>query len=135
MEVSHLSMQGRFPTQILRRAALASACSMLSPVTKSDGQNGAGGTNAMDPPALAVELAEACVRFVEAALGVRLDFSAETLPLLDHYVASRREELVAKPETIGLVARAAGAYFGELVRRQFHSFWHAPTDDPSSWEL
>jgi hypothetical protein len=88
-----------------------------------------------EAPPLAAELAEACVRFVEAALGVRLDFEPETLPLLDHYVASRREELVAKPETIGLVARAAGVYFAEVVRRQFRSFWHAPSDDPSSWEL
>jgi hypothetical protein len=97
--------------------------------------NGSGAAKVDDPPALAVDLAEACVRFVEAALGVRLDFSPETLPLLDHYVASRREELVAKPETVGLVARAAGAYFGEMVRRQIRSFWHAPSEDPSSWEL
>src|SRR5262245_60041324 len=108
---------------------------MLWPAMNSDGPNGAPTNHGDDPPALAVELAEACVRFVEAALGVKLDFSPETLPLLDHYMASRREELLAKPETIGLVARAAGAYFGELARRQFRSFWHAPTEDPSTWEL
>jgi hypothetical protein len=75
------------------------------------------------------------MRFVEAAVGLALDFTPETLPVLDHYVATRREELVAKPEMIGLVARAAGAYFGEVVRRQFRSFWHVPVDDPSTWEL
>jgi hypothetical protein len=88
-------------------------------------------------------MADACVRFVEVALGVKLDFSPETLPLLDHYISTRRQELVADgvgqvrahPELIGLVARAAGAYFGEVVRRHFRSFWHVPSDDPSTWEL
>jgi hypothetical protein len=88
-----------------------------------------------DAPGPVVELAEACVRFVEAALGIRLDFSPETLPVLDHYVGTRRAELVSKPEMIGLVARAAGAYFGEVVRRRFRSFWHVESDDPSAWEL
>jgi hypothetical protein len=36
---------------------------------------------------------------------------------------------------IGLVARAAGAYFGEVVRRQLQCFWHTPSDDPTLWEL
>src|ERR1044071_4902274 len=69
------------------------------------------------------ELADACVRFVQAAVGVPLDFRPETLPLLDHYLATRREELLAaraaNPEAMGLVARAAAAYFGEVVRRHF----------------
>jgi hypothetical protein len=93
------------------------------------------------PPFIA-EMADACVRFVEAALGLKLDYSPETLPLLDHYISSRREELVSsdapslrRPEVMGLVARAAGAYFGEVVRRQIRSFWHAPSDDPSTWEV
>jgi hypothetical protein len=77
----------------------------------------------------------ACVRFVHAALGVRLDFEAETLSVLDHYVATRRKELLAKPETIGLMAQVLGAYFGEVVRRRIRSFWHAESDDPSRWEL
>jgi hypothetical protein len=86
-------------------------------------------------PPLVDELADACVRFVQAALGVRLDFSAETLPLLDHYIAARRSELVSRPETVGLIGRAAGAYFGEVVRRRFRSFWHLESDDPSTWEI
>jgi len=81
------------------------------------------------------ELSEACVRFVEAAVGVRLDFEPETLPVLDHYVATRRPELTDKPETMGLVARAVGAYFGEVVRRRLASFWHVASDDPSTWEI
>jgi hypothetical protein len=98
-----------------------------------------------EPPPFIAEMTDACVRFVEAALGLKLDYSPETLPLLDHYISSRRTELVSngvgdigiagRPEVIGLVARAAGAYFGEVVRRQFRSFWHAPSDDPSTWEI
>ena len=81
------------------------------------------------------EVADACVRFVEAALGLKLDFSPEMLPVLDHYMATRRDELLSKPEMIGLVARATGAYFGEVVRRHLRSFWHTPSDDVSTWEL
>src|SRR5687768_13502479 len=47
------------------------------------------------PPAVIAELSAACVRFVQAAVGVSLDFRPETLPLLDHYLASRRSELLA----------------------------------------
>jgi hypothetical protein len=88
-----------------------------------------------DAPAAIGELAEACVRFVEAALGVRLDGQPETLPVLDHYLATRRAELAQRPETVGLVAQAAGAYFGEVVRHRFRSFWHVVSDDPTTWEL
>jgi hypothetical protein len=98
-----------------------------------------------EPPPFVAEMSDACVRFVEAALGLKLDYSPETLPLLDHYISSRRNELVSggvgdvgvagRPEVLGLVARAAGAYFGEVVRRQFRSFWYAPSDDASNWEI
>jgi hypothetical protein len=97
------------------------------------------GLDGIEPPALppagVAELAQACVRFVETATGIVLDFSPETLPVLDHYVATRRNELVRKPELIGLVARAAGAYFGEVVRRQIPSFWHIGSEDPVTWEI
>jgi hypothetical protein len=98
-----------------------------------------------EAPPFVAEMSDACVRFVEAALGLKLDHSPETLPLLDHYISTRRDELVSnglgdigvagRPEVVGLVARAAGAYFGEVVRRQISSFWHAPSDDTSAWEL
>jgi len=93
-----------------------------------------------DPaPPVVAELADACVRFVRAAVGVSLDFRPETLPVLDHYLATRREELLtaraANPEAMGLVARAAAAYFGEVVRSHFPVFWHLPSEDPVLWEL
>ena len=86
-------------------------------------------------PEAVAEMARACVRFVQVATGLELDFTPETLPLLDHYVATRRGELVQKPELIGLLARAAGAYFGEVVRRRIRSFWHLGSDDPATWEI
>jgi hypothetical protein len=94
----------------------------------------------LDPaPAAVTELAQACVRFVQAAVGVTLDFRPETLSVLDHYLGTRREELLtarsANPEAMGIVARAAAAYFGEVVRAQFRAFWHVPSDDPAHWEL
>jgi hypothetical protein len=86
-------------------------------------------------PPVIDELAGACIRYVQEALGMRLDYQAETLPLLDHYLASCRADLMSRPELCGLVARASGAYFGEVIRRRVPMFWHTPTDDPSSWEL
>jgi hypothetical protein len=86
-------------------------------------------------PQVIDELAHACIRYVHDAIGMHLDYQAETLPLLDHYLASCRADLASRPELAGLVARAAGAYFGEVVRRRVPTFWHVPTDDPSEWEL
>jgi hypothetical protein len=86
-------------------------------------------------PPIIHELAGACIGYVEKAIGMRLDYQAETLPLLDHYLASCRADLTLRPDLAGLIARAAGAYFGEVVRRRIHMHWHVPTDDPSAWEL
>lgn len=82
------------------------------------------------PPEAIAELAEACVRYVERALGVRLDYTAETLPLLDHYLAEARAELANRPETEPLLLSTAGAYFGEVLRRRHPSHWHL-ADEPS----
>jgi len=81
------------------------------------------------------DLAEACVRFVERSLGVRLDYEAETLSLLDHYIEEGRRAAREKPETMMLLAHTAGAYFGEVVRRRYPSWWRAEDDDPTSWRL
>jgi hypothetical protein len=81
------------------------------------------------------DLAEACVRFVERALGVRLDYSPETLPLLDHYLEQARESAIARPETVPLLVQSAGAYLGEVVRRQHASTWRLDPADPSLHRL
>jgi hypothetical protein len=86
------------------------------------------------PPEAVLELAEACVRYVERAVGVKLDYRPETLSVLDHYVRSAAG-LGERPEASRLVAAAVGAYFGEVVRRQYEAWWHLPEGDPADWQL
>lgn len=79
------------------------------------------------PPEVVSDLASSCVRFVEKALGLTLDYTQDTLPLLDHYVAEAEE---VSEEILSLLAPACGAYFGEVVRRHFgEGAWHLPADD------
>jgi hypothetical protein len=126
------------------------------------------------PPGQVRELADACVRFVERSVGVKLDYEPETLSILDHYLAGARahlagtspaasaeavpaeavpaeamlaEAVLAEPhagpgpgrstraETGALVAAAAGAYFGEVVRRRHPSWWRVEGDDPAAWRI
>jgi catechol 2,3-dioxygenase-like lactoylglutathione lyase family enzyme len=87
------------------------------------------------PPGAIAELAEACVRFVERSLGVKLDYQPETLPLLDHYIEDARAVVKEKPEMLSIVAQASGAYFGEVVRRRHASWWRTESDDPGEWQI
>ncbi len=81
-----------------------------------------------DPtPEPIAELVAACLDYVRRSLGTELDFTPETLPLLDHYLSEVREELETKPQLAELTAHAAGAYFGEVLRRQMRGFWRAPS--------
>lgn len=78
-----------------------------------------------------LELADACVRFVKRATGVELDFAPETLPVLDHWLRDAGTTAADKEEAKDVVALAAGAYFGELVRRRYACWWrieHGVTD-------
>jgi hypothetical protein len=80
------------------------------------------------PPSEIADLAAACVRFVHDALGMELDFTPETVPILDHYLKERAKG--AGEELLDLLAPAAGAYFGEVVRRHMPgSRWYAPEGD------
>jgi hypothetical protein len=85
-----------------------------------------------DVPPHIRSLCEACVEYVERSTGVVLDYTPETLPLLDHYLDEVRE---AKTDVQTLVASAAGAYFGELVRRIFNARWHAPALELDAWRI
>lgn len=97
------------------------------------------------PPALVDELAGACVRFVEKAVGIAPDYTFETLPLVDHWLREAREAAIARAraaslvgasrggpvapdETLRLVAAAAGAYFGEVVLRRYPGWWRLVDD-------
>jgi hypothetical protein len=94
-----------------------------------------------EAPAHVLELAAGCTRFVQARYGVALDFDPDTLSVLDQWLRDARDArdggaegpatlgeppLAPPPPTVDLVQAAAGAYLGEVIRRQFGGTWHAP---------
>lgn len=95
----------------------------------------AGERTVAPPPDQVRDLAEGCVRFVQRALGVKLDYEPETLPILDHYVEQARQAAGGRPEAAVVVAHAAGAYLGEVVRRRHISWWRVEGDDPAAWRI
>ncbi len=87
-----------------------------------------------NPPRAVAELAAACVRFVATRYGATLDFSPETLSLLDHWLGDARAEAKQRPEVTDVVQSAAGAYLGEVIRRQFGAEWFSEGES-SGWRL
>jgi hypothetical protein len=88
------------------------------------------------PPPEVAELAEACVTYVERETKIRLDFTPETLPLLDHWLRQRRNDLgLSKDEILGLIAAPAGAYLGEVARRALRLGWFAPPGEYRRWRI
>ncbi len=86
-------------------------------------------------PAQVLELAAACVRFVATQLKIEPDFTPETLSLLDHYVATSREAVAERPESLPLTAHAVGAYIGEVAKRHHPCWWRIDNSDPGAWRL
>lgn len=87
-------------------------------------------------PDLVLELAASAFRMVKQSLKIDLDFTADTLPLLDHHLASAREAARTQPELRELVATSAGGYFGEVVRRQIPGArWHVEAGDLGAWRI
>ncbi len=80
------------------------------------------------------ELASACVRFVHARTGVQLDFTRDTLSVLDLYITSARGELSAKPESLELLQATIGTYLGEVIRREHHGLWKTGADH-ETWRI
>jgi hypothetical protein len=87
-------------------------------------------------PKTVVDLAAACVRFVETSVGIAPDYTQDTLPLVDHYLEQLHDP-PATTEVLGLVIPAVGAYFGEVIRRTLgDGIWHCPDDvNYEQWEL
>jgi hypothetical protein len=80
------------------------------------------------------DLAQACVRFVRESVGLTLDYSSDTLPILDHYLKQAARD--AREEIRELLAPAAGAYFGEVIRHSFEAVrWHAPGEEYQDYRL
>jgi hypothetical protein len=94
-------------------------------------------TNDVAPaiPETVHELAVNCVQFVQAAVGMQLDFTHETLPILDHYARIARQEVATRPEAAPLLAQAMGAYFGQVVAAELTGFWRAVDADTNQWLL
>ena len=82
-----------------------------------------------------VELYGVCIEYVRRALGVELDFTDETLPVLDHYLSIARTDLADRPQLAQVLYSALGAYFGELVRRRVNGYWVIPNPDFHSWRV
>ena len=83
-------------------------------------------------PAAVQEYAAQTVRYVQAAIGVELGYDSDTLPVLDHYLRGVPDE---KPATLALVVSTAGAYFGEVVRRQLGGRWEVQDLEPVEWRV
>lgn len=70
-------------------------------------------------PALAAEFVQACKN-----AGVNLDFQPRTLPLVDRFMAANR----ASQDTLGT---PAGAYVGEVIRRDTNGVWYEHEGKPA----
>jgi len=88
-----------------------------------------------DVPLAVLELSESCRQFVHGALGVELDYEAETLPVLDEYLRVAGQGVHDRPEAKPLVAATAAAYFGEVVRRRIDGFWKRSPKVPDEWQI
>ena len=90
-----------------------------------------------ETPAVVEDLALGAFRLVKQALDLELDFTAETLPILDHYLSTLRDAAGAPDEKLVSVAGpCAGAYFGEVVRRSVGpARWFAPGTDYDRYRL
>jgi hypothetical protein len=84
-------------------------------------------------PASIADLSAAACEYVVRAVGVSVDYTPETLPIVDHYVTLVRSEVEGRPELLLLVARALGAYFGRVVLGQLEGFWRVTSDDDHGW--
>ncbi|HEY4156833.1 MAG TPA: hypothetical protein VGM29_02005 [Polyangiaceae bacterium] len=87
------------------------------------------------PPEPIPDFVTACLEYVRRAVGVDLDFTPDTLPILDHYTALARENVREKPAMTPMLTQAVGAYFGEVVRGRFPGFWRVPSGNVHDWAI
>lgn len=93
------------------------------------------GNGAATSPSELEQLCRSCQDYVSRALGFELDYTSDTLPLLDHYLISARTDVAGRPELERLLARVVGAYFGEVLVRQLGLFWRMPSADEYRWRV
>ena len=88
-----------------------------------------------ESPESVLELAQACEQYVARALGFQLDYSIETLPVLDQYVDDVRASVAERPDLMHLLSHAVGAYFGEVICRTWGGFWRFPSPNVVDWQV
>ncbi len=78
------------------------------------------------------DLANACISAVQHSVGVKLDLTQDTLPVLDHYAGTQDRDA----ETIALLSPMLGAYFGEVVRSALQDVrWVSPRGAYAEWRI
>lgn len=87
------------------------------------------------PPQDIADLSSACVRYVAARYGVTLDFSPDTLSLVDQWIRDAHGERKGRAELTALVQSTAGAYLGEVIRRAFGGVWRTGDATMADWRL
>lgn len=87
------------------------------------------------PPDRVADGARSCILYVEKSIGVTLDYTTETLPILDHYLRTAGAPGANQPDTTLLLATVAGCYLGEVLRSRHPLQWDLGQQDPLRWSL
>lgn len=77
------------------------------------------------------EYADQAVAYVQRALGIKLEYDSDTLPILDHYLRTVPED---QPAALQLIVATSGAYFGEVVRRRLGGRWEL-AEKEAEWRV
>ena len=102
-------------------------------------------TDRQEAPHLISSYAERCVVHVKNRFGLELDYSSETMSVLDHFVAQvvaeECEGMTPPPgdkrrsHLVHLLAPTLGAYFGEVLRVEHRGRWRFTDLEPDRWVL
>lgn len=115
-------------------SAPAKPPSVTAPATSSSADTDAPTRpDAAAAEALAIALAKAFREHVRRAIGTPLDDSPTSLAFVDHYLKMLREPASSgrrAADVQALVAAEAGAYLGEVVRREIGGTWIGDGVDP-----
>ncbi len=77
------------------------------------------------------EYADQAVAYVQRALGIKLEYDSNTLPVLDHYLSTVPSD---QPAALQLVVATSAAYFGEVVRQQLGGRWELGSKE-AEWRV
>ena len=77
------------------------------------------------------EYADQAVAYVQRALGIKLEYDSDTLPVLDHYLRTVPGD---QPAALQLVVATSGAYFGEVVRQRLGGRWELGSEE-AQWRV